>query len=559
MRIPTIAVVGLLAAAVLMAAGCESKSSTSASAPATSSTASTAKTNAAGGKPSEQPNIIWIVWDTLRRDHMSLYGYDRKTTPNVDAWAAGARVYTNCVSPGSTTVPSHASMFTGLLPSEHGASNEHPQLDERFETIAELLRDKGGYQTYIFAANPHLTSSSKFTQGFQVEEHPWSPQYQDAAIRLIRAKLDPRDHSSEMGRKMAVGKRNDWTLKTAGALAQTGVERWLDKRDHGKPFFIFLNYMEAHRPLIPAARFREQMMSPAEIEESFKVDRGWGKTWAYTMGMENYTDEEIDLTRKTYDACLLELDDMFGKLIDAVRKRGELDNTIIILTADHGEQLGEHHMLDHQYSLYNPLLQVPLIIDYPPAFAPGQDDRPVMNFDLFPTLLRLAGVSLEGRKISALDLDQVPDQRLRLSEYVDATEKPVLDVKARYPKLRRKRWLRKLRALTDGDHKFICGSDGSHELYELTSDPGELHNLLTDQPQLLADYCGKLNSVLARLSAGGAREQIAARTPEEIKALEALGYAAGGDDDNGEGGERPAADGLTADFCQCGQAAGGGD
>lgn len=557
-RIPLTIVV---AACMLCPAGCDGNKTepkpatgTSRSSAATASAGAAPARTATGAAASDKPNIIWIVWDTVRRDHMGEYGYERATTPNVDTWAAGARVYTNCLSAANTTAPSHASMFTGLLPSEHGASNENSVLGAQFDTIAELLRDKSGYDTYMFAANPHLTASGGFAQGFDVEEHPWSPQYAAEAARIIKKKLDPRDHSSEMGRKMRSGNKSEWTLKTAGALAQVGVEKWLDGRKDHKPFFIFLNYMEAHRPLIPAERFRNQMMTPEEVKRSFEVDRSWGKTWAYTMGVGDYTDDEIDLTRKTYDACLLELDDMFAQLMASLDKRGALDNTIVILTADHGEQLGEHHMLDHQYSLYNVLLQVPLIIHYPPAFEPGRDDRPVMNFDLFPTLLRLAGVARPARSTQALDLRDVPQERARLSEYPLATDKPVKDVAAAYPGFDTAPWLRSIRAVTAGHSKFLCFSDGSRELYDLAADPAEMHNLLLDNPSLAYEPCAKLAAYLKRLTPPGQPVAAAQRTPEELQRLEALGYNGGGEKER----EASAGDAIE-DYCNCGAESGADD
>lgn len=106
----------------------------------------------------EPPNIIFVVWDTVRADHLSLYGHQRRTTPFLDEWAQGARIYEDCISVGSTTVPSHSSMFTGLLPSEHGTSNETSTyvLDDKFDTLAEQLR-AAGYSTYMFSANPFLS------------------------------------------------------------------------------------------------------------------------------------------------------------------------------------------------------------------------------------------------------------------------------------------------------------------------------------------------------------------------------------------------------------------
>ena len=137
---------GCAAGCALLASGCDS-------APQTPQT------------PHSKPNIIWIIWDTVRADRLSLYGYGRKTTPFLDEWARGARVFDNCVTPASTTVPSHASMFTGLLPLQHGASNTRRWLDDRYVTVAERLRD-AGYATFAYTENPFITSRHNFTQGF---------------------------------------------------------------------------------------------------------------------------------------------------------------------------------------------------------------------------------------------------------------------------------------------------------------------------------------------------------------------------------------------------------
>ncbi len=110
--------------------------------------------------PPAPPNILWVVWDTVRADHLSLYGYERETTPRLDAWAAGARVFDDVRSVASYTLPSHASMFTGLLPSEHCTHNDHKRLDDRYTTLAELLRE-AGYQTFLFSSNPHVSAPAR--------------------------------------------------------------------------------------------------------------------------------------------------------------------------------------------------------------------------------------------------------------------------------------------------------------------------------------------------------------------------------------------------------------
>lgn len=475
-----------------------------------------------------QPNILFVIWDTVRVDHLSLYGHSRKTTPKLDAWAAQARVFEDCVSPGSTTVPAHASIFTGLFPTQHRADNEHPQLDEQFTTLAEILRDSG-YATYMFSANPHLSATSKFTQGFDVAEHPWDPQYREEAIAIIRSKVTDEDESGELAGKLrnpnTVAKLTDWNVKTAGALAEKGALKWLESKPADKPYFVFINYMEAHRPLIPSRDHRARFMSPEQIAASYKVNRSWVSTWAYTFGLKEFSDEEIELTRLTYDACLAELDDLFADLLDGLRAAGQLDNTIVVLAADHGEHLGEHHMLDHQFSVYEELLRVPLIVWYPPKFAPGREKRPVMTMDLFPTLLKLAGVPDEHVPANeAVSLLSPMEHRDRLSEYPAPNTDALTEVARAYKRFDPRPWQRSLRAYYRDRFKLIDASDDHDELYNLQSDPHEQNNLATSRKELADAINDSLKALLKSLSRVGQRETLAPRTPEETKRLMDLGY-----------------------------------
>jgi arylsulfatase A-like enzyme len=210
---------------------------------------------AACAEPRRPPNVLWIVWDTVRADHLGVYGYEKSTTPNLDRWAAGARVFDDCLSTAGYTVPSHASMFTGLLPSEHCADNDYPRLDDKYTTIAELVRSRG-YRTYLYSANPHISSAGNFAQGFDRAEHPWSPQFRETATRIVRDKLEDDDRSSELGRAFrregrGEGRLTAWNIKAAGELAAEAALSWLDSSASDNPFFVFVNYMEAHRPLVP--------------------------------------------------------------------------------------------------------------------------------------------------------------------------------------------------------------------------------------------------------------------------------------------------------------------
>jgi arylsulfatase A-like enzyme len=477
-------------------------------------------------KPEDKPNILWVVWDTVRADRLSIYGHDKPTTPFLETWSSGARIYDNCISTAGSTTPSHASMFTGLLPSEHGTHAEHQFLDDRYDTIAEILR-QAGYQTYLYAANPHISESENFQQGFDVEEHPWDLKYRDRALRIVQRKITPEDRSSELPGHLRSGRVSSWGIKASGAIAQTATLDWLSRRDPSKPYFAFLNYMEAHRPFIPDRSYRQRMMKPEHVDRSYHVDRSWTPMWLYTVGLLEYTREELEIMAATYDATLLELDDLFRNLISALERKGHLQDTIVILTADHGEHLGEHHMLDHQFAIYDPLIRVPLLIHYPKRFKPDRDAGPVVTFDLFPTLLELTGIDPPpGFRTAAVSLLSPRQQRARVAEYPAVFSEPFKAIKSVHPTWDPTPWSRRLRALLDGPFKYIWASDGRHELYDLDKDPLETRNLVTRRESVRLRMAQALQAQVDAMSIPGSAQRVPEMTAEQRRRLESLGYLA---------------------------------
>ncbi len=486
---------------------------------------SSATPGRSGSASVKKPNIVFVVWDTVRADRLSLYGYEKPTTPYLDEWAGQARVFENCVSAASNTVPAHAGMFTGLLPTEHRVTNEAPYLADQFVTLAELLR-VNGYSTYLFSENPYICSLANFTQGFDLAEHPWSSPYRAEAIRITQQKLDPADSSSELPEDLRQHKLTQWSIKAAGSLAQRGALSWLSKQDRDRPFFIFINYMEAHRPLIPPRKYREAVMTPDEVEASFRVDRRWVPMWSYVFRLRDYPPEEIRLTRATYDAAVLELDHLFHSLLEALHAGGYMEDTVAVLVSDHGEHLGEHHLLDHQYSVYEPLMRVPLVLYYPARVPSGCETRPVTILDLFPTLLELSDIEPPVRS-RALSLLRPLEKRPRTGEYPAVMREAFARQRELYPDFDPTPWNRTLRAYYDEPYKFIEASDGHHELYNLDEDPGELRNLFVEKPhvaQRLADDLQKYLSSLVKIAPTQPRPPAAPIDEEHQRRLESLGY-----------------------------------
>ena len=481
----------------------------------------------------DRPNILLIVWDTVRADYLSLYGYPQSTTPFLDKWSRGARVYEDCVSVGSTTVPTHVSMFTGLLPLEHGVTNSTPTVDDSFELLAETLK-AAGYETYMFSENPKIAERNKIAQGFDTVEHPWSPAYRERSFKYMLECVPENDRSTNLTALLRQPRQRNQSLKSAGPCMEEAVLKHLAARPAGKPFFVFLNCMTAHYPLIPSREQRAAVMTREQVERSYQVDRTAWPFWCYVFGRHEYTDEEIELTRLTYAAAIRELDSGLRSLMTELERRGELKNTIVIVTSDHGEHLGEHHLLDHQYSVYEPLLRVPLILFYPPAIQAGRERVPATNMDIYPTLLELAGLPAPAA-MKAVSLLRTPTNRVRLGTYTGAERKRPLAMRRAFADFDPAPWNRELHAFYSGSYKLIRGSDGQTALYRPTDDPVELTNLFdtarNTSEAIKREYEEYLSTLAKPRATEAAAEPVSA---EEAARLRAIGYMDEDSEDSSE-------------------------
>jgi arylsulfatase A-like enzyme len=472
-----------------------------------------------------RPNILVVVWDTVRADRLGLYGFEKPTTPFVDEWAAGARVYDDCVSPANYTIASHASIFTGLFPTEHGARNGSIRLADRYTTLAEILRD-AGYRTFLYSANPHVSRATGMAQGFEEVRHPWSEDLRGEAFRIVRAKIKTGDRSSGLPKKIRSGQVGPWDIKASGELAAKTALSWLRRSDRKKPFFVFLNYMEAHGPLIPPEKYRRRVLTDEQVKQSYKVDRSWDTVWSCIYGLGEYSDGELAVMEGRYEAAIAELDDLFRDLVAQMDAGGYLENTVVVLASDHGEHLGEQGLVGHQYSLYEPLLRVPLIVRDPARFPPGREKRPVMTHDLFPTLLDLAGVDPPpSRSGGAVSLLSPLEERDRLAESPGVFSDPFDAVLRLHPEWDPRPWTREIRAFYRGGEKLIVWSDGETKLYRLAEDPKETRDLAAAESGTVDGMREGLASAIALLGTGSGGVEGAPDFSEgEREMLRGLGY-----------------------------------
>lgn len=492
---------------------------------------------------SKRPNVLVLVWDTVRADRTAFLGYQRPTMPRVASWADRAAVFTRASSPAIWTLPSHASMFTGLPPHVHGADERWLWLDQRFVSLAEHFAAHG-YATFSLAANTLLCDATNLVQGFDVRLNTFKGRLAALARAATHRKLIPGDVSNELApgwHPPANGAHNaEWAravFKEAAPIVVRSFGQWLNARpDPEQPFFAFLNLMEAHTPRVPsfAARVQVTAANPELVSLGLMTDAAHINLHFYSFGKHAYDERQLAAINAVYDAALVDLDNATADLFDELDRRGVFDDTIVVLTADHGENLGDHHLFNHRFALWDTLLHVPLAV-WGPGVAPGTIDRPVSTLDLFANLARMAGIE-PPTGISADDWF-TPDGAPPITALALPLEREIQSVRDFYPDIELAKWLRSGHAIVDrDDHKLIRMSDGTRTLYDLVADPGETRPV--DDPVRAAALSDQLDAWLARWPAYDAAQRGPDDRPATVRAsqddlraqLEALGYATGADE-----------------------------
>jgi arylsulfatase A-like enzyme len=432
-------------------------------------------------RPPPRPNVLIVLWDTVRADRMSMYGYSLETTPRMAAWAREhGVVFERAVSPDMWTVPSHASLFTGLPPGTHGAGFDHRWLDDHRTTLAELFSAQG-WDTYAFSANPNLSPSRvNLLQGFEAIETSWSRKWRERVVEHTTSKLIPRDRSTEIS--PASRARHAGTgFYNAGPIAHEALTGWLDQRaDKERPFFVYLSYMEAHKPRVPKLDSRRKITDDETIKVGLQTDITFKNQLLYGYCKKSYTPRELEAVNRVYDASLVDLDNATADLFEDLEARGVLEDTIVVFTADHGEQLGEHQQFGHRSGIYQALLHVPLVIAYPRKLSPRRVVEPVSNLEIFETVLDLAGLPPveQGQAKGNLLAARNPLQSV-FSETLSIDRLGFNKVKKLFPDLGRDVWANTYRSIVKGDWKLIQTVDfDDHEvlnceLYHLGEDPHE--------------------------------------------------------------------------------------
>jgi arylsulfatase A-like enzyme len=431
--------------------------------------------SACGAAP--RPDIVLITLDTTRADRLGCYGYRGATTPNLDRLAEEAVVHTRAYSTTIWTFPAHASLFTGKFTTSHGARYDPdgplrltsvvsgPERWGKFRvrglgqgerTLAATLSE-AGYSTGAVVAGPWLKRIMGLDRGF---EH-----FDDDGITSMNGRPAPQ--------------------VTDRALA------WVaENRD--RPLFLFLNYFDPHQPLTAPPQFIRDL--PSEGESSPPRDE----------------------RSQLYDAEVRFMDHHLGRLFHGLRDLDRYERSWIIVTADHGELLGEHGLIGHGNTLYEELIRVPLIVKYPGREAPTEtDDSEVQLIDVFATILDHLGLGIPP---------DVQGSPLRDVRHPVIAEFFPLESMGRSLRKSTKEWRGDIRTIHQGNYKFVWSSLGRHQLFDLLIDPGESKNLAGELTDVAASMQAELRDYLATLPEPAPDGDERRVDPETEEALRNLGY-----------------------------------
>jgi arylsulfatase A-like enzyme len=421
-------------------------------------------------------NFVLVILDCVRPDHVGCYGYRRDTTPNLDAFAAAATRFDNAITAGVWTLPSMASMMTGLYPSQHGLNRADRALGRDLATLPQRLA-AAGWRTAGFTANPHGGRTFELDRGFEEFHEFWgAPGTRRGGplgrcYRWVRPRLRDAVKRSQAltGTARRLQRRRAEATGGSGSRLADAAAAWIRQARHaGQPFFALVHLMESHVPYAPAPEHVERFLDEAGRRRVAKLDHdGMG----YLAGANQLSEGDLALIGSLYDATISYGDELAGRVLDAV---GDDADTLVVVTADHGQQLGEHHMMGHFFSVYDTLARVPLLLRHRELPA-GVIQRSVQSVDLYPTVLEAAGLDQEPDEHCTVSLCSPSDHRpVLVTEYLE----PDLDRFARFRGFDPAPFDRELCALRHDGWKYIWSSDGREELYDLTGDPDETRDLV---------------------------------------------------------------------------------
>jgi len=461
-------------------------------------------------------NVILITVDSLRADHVSFMNYCRDTTPNLRELSRRSVVFERFMSNGSYTPASFASTFSSTYPIMYGG---YERFSSMRPTIAEVLRDSG-YTTAAFHSNPFLSRFYGYDRGFDLFEdlipHPPSGKGESEHLRerlvdfLRRHPVLYRSiRRVAMSAFALLPERPPYT--DARTITKRAI-RWI-KENRSEPFFLWIHYMDVHFPYMPKKRYLKRLGHAPPDRETISM---LNERITYNR-IEDITKGELESIIVLYDAEILYVDEHIQVLLTALERLGLLKSTALIVTADHGEEFGEHGGLGHGAKLYNELLHIPFLLYLPELERGIRIDGRASLIDLAPTILDILGLdehsSFMGKSLLPMIEGNEQDGRAVISEMASRRITPTSPLKMDYG-------VRKV-ACTYGNWKYIYNEGADDELYDLKGDPNETINLICkheEWAERLRERIEQHIKLEKRMETLGERE----RVKEKIKKLKSI-------------------------------------
>jgi arylsulfatase A-like enzyme len=434
-------------------------------------------------------NVLLVVMDTARKKNLTPYGYERNTTPFLEDFSEESVVFDNATSQAPWTLPSHASMFTGEYPSQHGATQESPYL-EKGDTLASHMSDEG-YRTAIYSANAWISPHTGLARGYDEANNFFGalPNRMEGILSGAWKKINDSDRLQTMASKIvSFGawiyenfSSNDVSSFTPDAIESS--KKFMKKND--KPFFLTVNLLDPHLPYKPPI---ENIKNVSNLDERPEICQN---SKQYNSGAVDINDEDWNNIRAMYDGELNFLDQQLESLHKWMNDRNILKDTMVIICSDHGELLGEHNLYGHEFGMYEELVNVPLMISHPTE-EEGRVDKPVELLDLYHTILDFAGSDEFNEERSIFNSNyredstqSLPYPECAFSEYA----RPIIELEqlrsisssSNIDISKNSRFDSRMYSVRKDGMKLIRIENVKDEMYNLSEDKEEENNLIEQE------------------------------------------------------------------------------
>jgi len=460
----------------------------------------------AGGAAAK--NVILLSIDTLRPDHLGCYGHERPTSPTLDRVAAAGALFEDCSSAAPWTLPGHATMLTGLYPSTHGVKDHDRTLGET-PSVATLLK-QAGFRT-MAVVNSHNIATERYGLTKDFDYFKYVPE--QVAIESVTNKAgDPA---------MGIANRGPAITRRALEFVESHYQESPDQ-----PFFLFLHYYDVHTDFIPAPPYKKMFVEPydGQLAQGEVAEAIGGVHTQQLVGIrkrgETITEDDARYLRQMYDAEIRQLDDILSGFFRYLDDRGFTENTLVVITSDHGEEYGEHGGVLHGASQYQELLAIPLILRGPGVPAGLRHPGPVSLVDVVPTILKMTGVRTQAEfdgvdlTLAWLNPDKLDEPRYLFGE---ADHNNWIEKDGRREKYADVAWMIRMKQ----DKLHFNEITNRYELYDVEEDPFEQADLSASDPDTLELLRSKLKEYMRNEGTGN---RIAPPDAAELQKLRDLGY-----------------------------------